>query len=170
MGPLQPLQMTIGDEFQGVYRTVAEASHATFLVQLHLVGVAKVRFGIGVGTITMASGHGPYGQDGPAWWSARSAIEEVKDAERRYGAPPRWATAISGDDGRHGPLRAYLQLRDHLMGDVDEIDADILDGLLRGDSQTEIARKLDIDKGAVSRRVSGHGLSALLWGLREVNP
>jgi hypothetical protein len=168
--PIQPFQMTIGDEFQGVHRSAEAATHATFLVQLQLVGTARVRFGIGLGTITMVSDHTPFGQDGPAWWRARSAIAEVKDAERRYGEPPRWATAIEGGADRKDSLRAYLQLRDHLMGEIDRTDADILHGLLRGNSQNEIARKLEIDKGAVSRRVSGHGLSALLWALRAVRP
>jgi hypothetical protein len=167
--PLQPFQMTIGDEFQGVYRSVEEATHATFLVQLHLVGLTRVRFGIGVGIITLETDRAPFGQDGPAWWSARSAIDTVRAAERRYGEPPRWTTAIeTSDEDRLGPLRAYLQLRDHIMGEIDRVDADILAGLLQGDNQSEIAKKLEIDKGAISRRVSGHGLSALMRALREV--
>lgn len=165
--PEQPFQMTIGDEFQGVFRSVRDATRATFLVQLQLVGDARIRFGIGVGTITSMSERGPFGQDGPAWWLAREAIDEVKSAERSYGAPPRWATSIVGHDEQLAVFRAYVQLRDHVMAELDEVDADILHGLLRGDTQTEISRKLELDKGAVSRRVSRHGLSALLWGIRE---
>jgi hypothetical protein len=165
--PMQPFQMTIGDEFQGVFQSIDDAIHATFLVQLQLVDTARVRFGIGVGTITVLTERGPFEQDGPAWWRARAAIEEVQEAEHSYGAPPRWATGIVSDDQDVGPVQAYLQLRDHLMADVDAVDADILYGLLRGRTQADISRSLGLDKGAVSRRVSRHGLSALLWSLRE---
>ncbi len=163
--PIQPFAMTIGDEFQGVYQTLEHALVATFVIQISLTGVARIRFGIGVGSVTVMSEEGPFGQDGPAWWDARAAIDTVKAAERSYGSPPHWITAIGGSDPAHEMHRSYLQLRDHVIAGIDEVDADIVGGLMDGDTQSAIADRLALDKGAVSRRVSGHGLSALLRSL-----
>lgn len=162
---IQPFAMTIGDEFQGVFETLDHALVATFVIQISLTGVAMIRFGIGVGALTVMSEEGPFGQDGPAWWDARAAIDSVKAAERSYGSPPHWRTAIGGDDPAYDMHRSYLQLRDHVIAGIDEVDADIVGGLMDGHTQSAIADRLVLDKGAVSRRVSGHGISALLRSL-----
>ena len=67
--------LTVGDEFQGSYRTVGAAITAALAIRLALAadhdpGV-DVRFGIGWGGVTMLDERI---QDGPGWWSAREAI------------------------------------------------------------------------------------------------
>lgn len=166
--PIQAPTMTIGDEFQGIYSSMDDALRATFVIQVAMVGQARIRFGLGHGPIVRLDDRGPFGQDGPAWWDARAAIDAVKEAEESYGSPPHWSTAVGGDDPSLDPHRRYLQLRDHVLAGIDEVDADIVRGLMQGDTQTAIAARLDIDKGAVSRRVGRHGISALLWSLPEV--
>lgn len=75
---VQPLSITIGDEFQGLYGTVAAAAEASLLVRLALIEEGDVRFGIGWGPLTRFSKQrAPFEQDGPAWWAAREAIDRA---------------------------------------------------------------------------------------------
>ncbi|MCP3995812.1 MAG: hypothetical protein GY925_14730 [Actinomycetia bacterium] len=94
------LVVTIGDEFQGLYRTVDEALAATLIIQLAL-GYESVRIGIGTGSLSFYSrARVPFGQDGPVWWAARAAIANVHSmSERRRAAfmtarPPRGRTVV----------------------------------------------------------------------------
>lgn len=84
--PALPLTPTVGDEFQGIYRTVQEALEATFWIRLLLIGEIDVRFGIGWGKLTLfvpnEAGE-PLAQDGPAWWAARTALERATSESRR---------------------------------------------------------------------------------------
>ncbi|MGF1665489.1 MAG: SatD family protein [Acidimicrobiia bacterium] len=162
----QPFAMTIGDEFQGLFETVEEATTATFVLQVALTGRVGLRFGVGVGEVIRMADAGPYQQDGSAWWRAREAIDMVRAAERSRGTPPRWATGLVDDRDDATSIRhRYLQLRDHIVAGIDEVDADIVVGLMQGHTQSAIAERLGIDKGAVSRRVGRHGLAALLFGV-----
>jgi hypothetical protein len=166
MPAVQPFTMTIGDEFQGLFESLDEAIFATFRLQVALVDIVRLRFGIGVGEVIRLAGHGPFEQDGSAWWRAREALDRVRTAERSNGAPPRWVTGlVTHDPATQAITQGYLQLRDHVLGGVDRVDADIVAGLMSGATQISIAGRLGIDKGAVSRRVGRHGLSALLWSL-----
>jgi hypothetical protein len=162
----QPFAMTIGDEFQGLFETVDEATTATFVLQVVLTGSVGVRFGVGVGEVIRMADDGPYQQDGSAWWRAREAIDMVRSAERSRGTPARWATGLVGEGNGSTSIRQrYLQLRDHIVAGIDEVDADIVVGLMQGQTQSAIAERLGIDKGAVSRRVGRHGIAALLFGI-----
>src|ERR1700712_223622 len=61
---IEPPVLTVGDEFQGVYRTVGEAIDAALSIRLALAPGVDIRFGIGWGAITVlddATGI----QDGP---------------------------------------------------------------------------------------------------------
>ena len=88
---LQPLQITIGDEFQGVYRGLGAALDATLLVRLLLHGTADVRFGIGWGGFTRWNpDRAPFEQDGPAWWAAREALDAARAQESGAGLPVGW--------------------------------------------------------------------------------
>jgi hypothetical protein len=162
----QPFTMTIGDEFQALFETVEQATAATFILQVALTGTARIRFGVGAGQVLRMADEAPYQQDGSAWWRARQAIDMVRAAERSRGTPPRWATGlIDAHDDSASIRQRYLQLRDHLVAGIDEVDADIVVGLMQGHTQSAIADRLGIDKGAVSRRVGRHGIAAMLFGL-----
>lgn len=62
---LDPLVVTVGDEFQGVYATVGDAVLASLLLRLHLLPGVDVRCGIGRGPVTVVdAGRTPALQDG----------------------------------------------------------------------------------------------------------
>jgi len=81
---VQPLQMTVGDEFQGVYAELGSALDAALLTRLRLAGACDLRFGIGWGEISSFDPErAPMAQSGAAWWSAREAIEQVVAVESK---------------------------------------------------------------------------------------
>lgn len=78
---IDPLTVTVGDEFQGLYSTVNAALAATLVVQL-MLGHKNVRFGIGAGPLLLYDrNRSPYHQDGPVWWAARAAIDQLNDKD-----------------------------------------------------------------------------------------
>lgn len=84
--PVQPLDVTLGDEFQGTYATVAAAARASLLVRLTLLPDVDTRYGLGWGGLTIFDpGRQPVSQDGPAWWAAREAIQHVHTVSGRRG-------------------------------------------------------------------------------------
>jgi hypothetical protein len=103
---MQPLSLTVGDEFQGICQSLPTALEATLIVRLALVGQADVRFGIGRGKLrSFDPAHAPYEQDGPAWWAAREAVESTAELMTRKGAPRglrtvyvEWAGNRKADD------------------------------------------------------------------------
>ncbi len=167
---LQPLMMTIGDEFQAVYETLAAALEAHFRLAIEMYGRATIRVGLGWGAIRVFERERlPLEQDGEAWWHARDALATIESAEQRYGMPAGWRTAvITGADDTL--LNGYLVLRDHILAGIDLTDVAIIRGLLAGETLTGIAHSLGLNKSSVSRRASSHGLTALLSSRPAVVP
>jgi hypothetical protein len=160
---IQPFTMTIGDEFQALFRSVAAALEATLRLRLLLIDEVDVRLGVGYGAVAaLDEGREPFGQDGPGWWRARQALENVADAQHRYGWPRTWRTGWIDAGERGGPVHGYLMLRDQLIAGFDRVDADITLALLDGETQSAMANRLGVDRSAVSRRVASHGISAIL--------
>lgn len=70
--PLQQLEPTIGNEFQGAFATLADAALAGLLVRLEVLPSLDVRCGLGCGEVFVHDAdRRPLLQDGPGWWSAR---------------------------------------------------------------------------------------------------
>ena len=80
------LRVTAGDEFQGSYRTLGAAIDAALRVRLELLPSLDARFGIGRGEVLILDADRGI-EDGPGWWAARAAIEQVED--RAVRAPLR---------------------------------------------------------------------------------
>lgn len=162
LAPLVPLRLTVGDEYQGGFATVADAVRATLRLRLAL-GV-DVRHGIGWGRAELLQAE-PRVEDGPAWWVARDAIVAV-EAEAA-GSATRWRrTSFRRAEETEGPdpatLEAMLILRDRAVAGLDDRGLLLLQGLLDGRSQRELAADLGISPSAVSQRVRADGLAALV--------
>ncbi len=168
--PLDPLVITLGDEFQGVFATVGDALTASFRVRAHLHPVADVRFGVGRGEVsTLDPVRGVH--DGPGYWAARDAIVEVEERATR----PRSRTARTGfspgatEAGKNGvspdtvtALRVALDCLDFMVGSMSTTTRDILGGLMDGQSQHDVATRLGISASAVSQRVRRDGVGVAL--------
>lgn len=70
--------ITIGDEFQGLLNQADVLPDIIWQIETEFVPqFTNVRFGIGLGTIQTDLHLNALGMDGPAWWAARTAIEEA---------------------------------------------------------------------------------------------
>lgn len=108
---LQPLMVTLGDEFQGIYQSLDGAIAARVLMEIELWDVVRLRFGIGWGAIQLrGSDDSPFGQDGPAWHFAREAIAHVKEWESNR--PNTVVSAVRGDQGCAGLASRLLPALD----------------------------------------------------------
>jgi hypothetical protein len=163
METVQPLTPTLGDEFQGMFGRIEDAMEASFRLGVELVGKVDVRIGIGWGTLrTQDTSRTPFGQDGPCWWRARDALQELARTERSNQEPNSLRTVCRTGNAQEQLYNAILVLRDQTLSGIDEADATILKLVMSGASQQEAATRLGINKSSVSRRMQSHGLAALL--------
>jgi hypothetical protein len=166
------LRVTVGDEFQGAYPTLGAAIEAALRVRLELLPGADVRVGIGRGPVQLLDAERGI-EDGPGWWAARAAIEDVEQAAGRA-ATRHLRTAYRpapGDDARHDDARtadadavnAALLCRDHLVGSLSQRSVRLLRGLMDPHTtQSELATLEGISASAVSQRVRADGIGAVL--------
>ena len=168
------LRVTVGDEFQGSYRSLGAALDAAFRVQVLLLPEVAVRIGVGRGPVTVIdAGRGI--EDGPGWWAARAAVEAVEAASER--APTRLlrtGVRTAGEDdtvrspglddtGTGAAVNAALLCRDHLVGSLSERSVRLLRGLMEpGTTQAELAEREGVSPSAVSQRVRADGVGAVL--------
>ncbi len=159
---VQPFEATVADEFQGACASVADATLATLLVRLALLGRpgvdpevrSDVRCGIGFGEVTVHdAGHTPLLQDGPGWWAAREAVET---AERARGDRRTWYV---GPDA--ATTNAFLLCRDQVVSRLNDRGARMLRLALLGHSQREIAELEGISRSAVSQQFA-RGITTVL--------
>lgn len=162
--PPVPLRIGLGDEFQGIFASLGAAIAATLRLRMALLPDVDVRQGIGWGSVLVLAEE-PRVEDGPGWWAARAAIETVEAYERK--APLRAVrTAYVAADGEPGPdpalVNAALMTRDQVVTGLSERSVSVLDGLMRGRRQQDIADDLGISASAVSQRVRAEGIGVVL--------
>jgi len=169
----QRLTPTVGDEQQGVYDRLGDALASLLMLQLALPEGISFRFGLGVGDVRpIASVHGTL-SDGPGWYAARDAIEQVHARSQR--AMPNMRTWIVGAPGQdevmHGEIaasNAYLLTRDELVGAMSERERRLSYGRLIGASQGELAAAEGVTQPSVSKALRSAGASALIEGLAQL--
>ena len=162
--PPVPLRIGLGDEFQGIFASLGDAITATLRLRMALLPDVDVRQGIGWGRVLVLAEE-PRVEDGPGWWAARAAIETAAGYERR--APLRAVrTAYVAAEDEPGPdqalVNAALMSRDQIVSGLSERSMSVLDGLMRGRRQQDIADDLGISPSAVSQRVRAEGIGVLL--------
>lgn len=164
----QALEPTIGDEFQGAAEDLPTLLLAGLLVRLRLLPVVDVRCGYGWGDVTVHDPERrPLLQDGPGWWAARAAVDELG---RRRSARS-WYDAGGSTDATPAPaaVNAFLLCRDALVDRLNERGHRLLDGLLCGLTQRELAHREGISEGAVSQQVA-RGVGAVRDAHRVFGP
>lgn len=188
---LQPLDITIGDEFQGMYATLDAALAASLLVQLGLGGGQRVRIGLGTGGLAIYEpSRAPLQQDGPAWWAAREAVDLTRrskygafTAYRHWGHRPKRTTVrwtqltLPGFDVElpqraevigdlEAIVNALLATRDNVVGGLDERDCRLILSTLLDKSQAVISQEEGISQPAVSQRLRRSGGTDLIRSIR----
>ena len=162
--PPVPLRIGLGDEFQGIFASLGAAIAATLRLRMALLPDVDVRQGIGWGRVLVLAEE-PRVEDGPGWWAARAAIEAVEGYERK--APLRAVrTAYVAAEGEAGPepalVNAALMSRDQVVSGLSERSLSVLDGLMRGRRQQDIADDLGISPSAVSQRIRAEGIGVVV--------
>jgi hypothetical protein len=161
LDPVQPLELAVGDEFQGGFSDVAAATRASLLLRLALlVGEAGAdsRYGLGHGEVTVFDQtRAPVSQDGPGWWSARDAIERAKrlaDSPRTsfvrtcFGSVPE---EIGASPPELAAVEPFLFCRDAIVERMNDRQRRLLLGLMLGRSQAQLSIEEGITQGAVSQ-------------------
>lgn len=157
LDPLQPLEPTVGDEVQGGFATLADATLAALLVRLTCLPVVDVRCGLGEGDVRVHdAARRPLLQDGPGWWTAREALEVM--AAPRKAALRTWF--VGAGDEETCRVNAYLLCRDQLVDRLNDRGRRMLRAALLGATQREIARTEQITESAVSQQFA-RGVAAV---------
>jgi SatD family protein len=168
--PVDRLEATVGDEFQGVYADLGQATLASLLVRLNLPAPMDARCGVGVGEREVyGADRTPMLQDGEAWWGARAALEALSEPlgrSRRTAYDDRYAVDAAGP----APLvNAFLTVRDALVDRLNDRSRRMLRRTLEGASQHQIAAAEGISDSAVSQAFA-KGVSAVRDAQRMLSP
>ncbi len=165
-----PLRATVGDEFQAVYPTLADALEATLLARLVLPSNIDCRFGLGSGeVIDVGDGAAGVIQDGSAWWLAREAIDEAHAREDgRTPSVRSWFRSGEESLARESLVNAYLMARDQVVGAMTDRVRRLTFGTMLGRSQGELADEEGITQSAVSQSLRRSGGASLIAALEEL--
>ena len=163
LNPIEPAVITVGDEFQGVYRSVGDALTASFRIRLSLHPLGDLRFGVGRGEVrTLDTTRGIL--DGSAFWRAREAIEQAESRADRARTRTSRTAYHAPDDPPHqvATIQATLDCLDFMVGSLTNTSHVIVEGLMNGHTQIEIAERAGISPSAVSQRVRRDGLGIVI--------
>ncbi|MGH2880408.1 MAG: SatD family protein [Solirubrobacteraceae bacterium] len=169
--PVQQLNLTTGDEFQGGFSDVPSAILASLVIRLELLTCedgADSRYGLGFGEVTVFDrARSPASQDGPGWWSARAAIDRAKTlassprtwfARTCFGYWPERSAAVRTDAGA---IEAVLLCRDAIVDQMTERQRRLMLGLMLELPQAQLAEDEGITQGAVSQNLRRSGAFAI---------
>lgn len=157
-GPLSPYTLTLGDEFQAVYRKPGRLFQHAFAI-LEEVHPHRVRFSFGLGQIaTEINREQSLGMDGEAFYRAREGMDWLKDQRADYrfvlrGLPdPRQAELINNT----------LFLISNQLNSWKLNRITVLRSRLENQPIKEIAEKLGISETAVYRNIYDGSLREII--------
>lgn len=146
--------ITLGDEFQGLFRRGANVMQIISMIQNALYPV-EIRFGMGIGTIsTDINWEMSIGADGPAYYKAREAIDFLKKNEKRKqsGAADIRLGLQEEAQGTVVMINTLLSLMTVIRCSWSERQREVIwDMLKHQDSQAEVARRLKIKQPTVQK-------------------
>ena len=152
--------ITLGDEFQGLLSSGENIMAILLEIEQHIYPV-RIRFGIGIGDITTdINPELAIGADGPAYYDARSAVEYLKQNEKRKQSTPADIRIESNTEAQStiDLLNTIFTLMATLKGTWTSRQRQIIGDLLKhSDSQSDVAGRLDIQQSTVQKSlVSGN--------------
>lgn len=150
-----PYTITLGDEFQAVYRGASGvwADLVTILAEIHPV---QARFALGVGELTTRiNSQQALGMDGPAFHRARAALGTLKENG--------WLLRIEGEPPEPWLLANHvLNFLSHQLEGWSRNRLLILAGLLKGMAVKEIEEGLKISRVAVYKNIRAAALDEVV--------
>ncbi|MFZ5494945.1 MAG: SatD family protein [Verrucomicrobiota bacterium] len=140
-----PYTLTLGDEFQAVYRD-ADAAFADVFAVLAEIAPVQARFALAVGEIvTPVNPTQAIGMDGPAFHRARALLEQLKAGRRLLGVD-------GGAGGWTLPAAALAVLSGQLAG-WRENRLKLFARILAGEPAGELAKRTGITPRAVNKNI-----------------
>lgn len=141
-----PYTLTLGDEFQAVYRDATTVFADIMSIQAQIAPV-QARFAVATGPLaTTVNAVQAIGMDGPAFHRARAQLEGLKRERRLFGVQTRDAAEWTLPGGAlavlSGVTERWLPKR-----------FEVLAGLLSGVGGPELAKKADITVRAVNKNI-----------------
>ncbi len=164
---VSPYTITLGDEFQAVYRQ-ADRLFVDLFAILREVHPVEVRFAVGLGELSTAiNPKQALGMDGPAFHRAREGIIGLKKTEFRL--------RIQGDDSGIESVFDPWRLINHLLNLVSHKTGSwgrnrwhILSGLLTGRTVAELEEELKISRVAVYKNINAAALDEIKESCDEI--
>ena len=161
-----PYTITLGDEFQAVYRSADNLFVDIFSILADVYPV-EVRFGIGVGDLTTAiNPKQALGMDGPAFHRARESITILKKSGYLIGLQGGPTPASEFDHGKL--LHHLLNFVSHKVGAWSQNRLRIMVGLLQERSVAELERELGVSNVAVYKNINAGALDELCGLCHEI--
>lgn len=164
---VEPMRPIAGDEEQGVYPALEAAMAAILLQQLALPDGLECRYGIGIGPIRTIDSAERTISEGPGWWAARAAIDEVHARQRRTVSSARtWVVASPEENADMQTAtrlaNASLIARDEIVARLSERQRRLAYGRCLGTTQRELAAQEGIGQSAVSQALARSGADAIV--------
>ena len=156
-----PYTLTLGDEFQAVYRG-GESLFADVVGIMAEIHPVRARFAVGVGELTTRINPAQaLGMDGPAFHQARAAMIALKAEERML--------RIAGaDPAAWGLENRVLNLLSNDLEGWSRNRLKILEGLLQGQAVKEIEEGLKISRVAVYKNIRAAALDEVAGICQEL--
>jgi hypothetical protein len=156
-----PYTITLGDEFQAVYKSTDRLwiDIAEILAAIHPV---RARFALGVGGLTTRiNPTQALGMDGPPFHRARAAMTAMKTSGIRW--------QIAADDAGDWRLANHtLALLSHYAEGWGQKRLQVLAGLLRGRAVRELETSLRISKVAIYKNINAAALDEVVAICQEL--
>lgn len=149
--------ITLGDEFQGL---LIDADNLLDIIQYiqRIMFPVEIRFGVGLGKITTKINmDAAIGADGPAFWAARDAITRIHSDEQCYKkqAPDAMIDIYFSNSYRIQEINTMLSMMKSIESNWSQgVRLTIWDMLTHNDTQAECAKRLNINKSTVTKRLT----------------
>lgn len=147
--------ITLGDEFQGLLKTAAPALYIIDQIEREMYPV-KIRFGVGVGAIvTDINSNMPLGADGPAYYSARKMVDELRLSEKKRMEPiANVKIEIQNHDEAADLMNTIFSLLTTLKETWTSRQTEIISAYLKYKTQKDAAQFLNINQSNVQKALS----------------
>ncbi len=149
--------ITLGDEFQGLLRCGKNVMNIISEIEARCYPV-NLRFGIGVGEITTEiDPEMPLGADGPAYYNARAAINQLKDREkkRKSGESNILIVADCENEAEVKLLNTILSLGTVIKNRWTQRQREVIrDHIEHGGNQVKAAERLGITQSNVNKNLT----------------
>jgi hypothetical protein len=150
-----PYTITLGDEFQAVYKS-SRALLSDFWLLLEALHPVKIRLAIGIGEIvTPINERQALGMDGPSFYSARAAMDDLKKERESI-------IRVEAGAGALELSNAALRLVCRVIARWKRDTLSTLVRLAGGHAVEEIARQMKVTQRAIFKRLRTNSLREVL--------